>query len=82
MRPRAEDEPVLGLGLSVSAYPTFGIEDIGVGISFWVVESWVAGRDDHGALGDGVVGRYGEVLCCEVGNENDGWFVECWGIRS
>ena len=75
MRPCTKYEPVFGLGLSVSSYPTIGVEDIGVGIGLWVMESWVAGRDDHGALGHSVVGRYGEVLCCEVGDEDDRWLV-------
>lgn len=72
MGPGTEDEPIFGLGLRVPGYPALGIKDIGVRIDKRVMQSWIAGRDDHRAFGHSIARREREILFREVGNEDDG----------
>jgi hypothetical protein len=72
VRPGTEHEPVLGLLVRVAGDPALGLERVGVGVGLGVVQGQVGGGDDHGALGDGVLGCDGEVLLGEVGNHDYG----------
>jgi len=67
----AEYEPVLGLLISVAGDPSLGLERVWVGVCFRVVKCRVGGRNDHGALGNGVFRCYREVLLSQVRNHDD-----------
>lgn len=75
MRARPKHKPVLRLALGIARDPPLRVEDLRVWVHLWVVQRRVAGRDDHGALGDGVVGCDGEGSGCLVRDEDDGGTV-------
>lgn len=72
VRPGTEHEPVLGLLVSVTGDPALRLVRVSIWVSLLVVQGHVGGGDDHGALGNGVLGSDGEVLLCEVGDHDYG----------
>lgn len=70
--PGTEHEPVLGLLIRITGDPSLGLVRVGVGVGLSVVQGHVGGGNDHGALGNGVLGSDREVLLCEVGDHDYG----------
>lgn len=71
----SENEPVLGLLLSVLVNPSLWLPEVWVWIGFWVVKSWVESWNNHGTLWNGVVFSDWEILLNFVWNHQDWWAV-------
>lgn len=75
VRARAEYQPVLRFCVGISRDPALWIKSIRVLIDLGVVESRIAGRDDHVSLLHRVARCHREVLRRNVRDEDNGWAV-------
>ena len=71
MRSRAKHEPILDGFFGITRYPSLRVEIVRLRIDFGIMQCRPYGRDDHGALWCGVIGRNGKALLGDIGNHDD-----------